>query len=105
MQANDLDYAVLRRLAALRPADGKVLSVYVDLDPAEFGTRPARATEIGSLLDEAERREIESHVTHTWRFLQQIPWTRELRNIPEIAYGHHEKLDGSVTCLSVRLRS
>jgi HD-GYP domain-containing protein (c-di-GMP phosphodiesterase class II) len=45
-------------------------------------------------LDEAERREIESHVTHTWRFLQQIPWTRELRNIPEIAYGHHEKLNG-----------
>ncbi|GAC1683378.1 MAG: hypothetical protein NVS9B3_01270 [Gemmatimonadaceae bacterium] len=45
-------------------------------------------------LDEAERREIESHVTLTFRFLQQIPWTRELRGIPEIAYGHHEKLDG-----------
>lgn len=45
-------------------------------------------------LDEAERREIESHVTHTFRFLEQIPWTRELRNIPQIAYGHHEKLNG-----------
>ena len=45
-------------------------------------------------LDEDERREIESHVTHTYRFLQQIPWTRELKRIPEIAYGHHEKLDG-----------
>ncbi len=45
-------------------------------------------------LDERERREIESHVTHTYRFLGQIPWTRELRGIPEIAYGHHEKLDG-----------
>ena len=45
-------------------------------------------------LDEEERREIESHVTHTYRFLQQIPWTRELRGIPEIAYGHHEKLNG-----------
>src|SRR5207253_9510586 len=42
-------------------------------------------------LDERERREIESHVTHTYRFLEQIPWTRELRGIPEIAYGHHEK--------------
>ena len=41
-----------------------------------------------------ERREIESHVTHTYRFLEQIPWTRELRGIPEIAYGHHEKLNG-----------
>jgi HD-GYP domain-containing protein (c-di-GMP phosphodiesterase class II) len=46
-------------------------------------------------LDDRERREIESHVTHTFRFLEQIPWTRELRRIPEIAYGHHEKLNGS----------
>jgi HD-GYP domain-containing protein (c-di-GMP phosphodiesterase class II) len=45
-------------------------------------------------LDETERQEIESHVTHTYRFLQQIPWTRELQDIPMIAYGHHEKLDG-----------
>jgi HD-GYP domain-containing protein (c-di-GMP phosphodiesterase class II) len=45
-------------------------------------------------LDEAERREIESHVTHTFRFLRQIPWTRELRRVPEIAFAHHEKLNG-----------
>jgi HD-GYP domain-containing protein (c-di-GMP phosphodiesterase class II) len=45
-------------------------------------------------LDEEERREIESHVTHTYRFLEQIPWTRELRAIPHIAYAHHEKLNG-----------
>ncbi|MBI3328488.1 MAG: GAF domain-containing protein [Nitrospinae bacterium] len=45
-------------------------------------------------LDDAERLEIESHVTHTYRFLQQIPWTKELSQIPLIAYGHHEKLNG-----------
>ena len=45
-------------------------------------------------LDQGERQEIESHVSHTYRFLQQIPWTRELQQIPLIAYGHHEKLDG-----------
>ena len=45
-------------------------------------------------LDETERLEIESHVTHTYRFLLQIPWTRELSQIPTIAYAHHEKLDG-----------
>jgi HD-GYP domain-containing protein (c-di-GMP phosphodiesterase class II) len=48
----------------------------------------------GSLSD-AERREIESHVTHTYNFLAQIPWTGEFRRVPEIAYAHHEKLDGS----------
>ncbi|MBV9146184.1 MAG: HD family phosphohydrolase, partial [Acidobacteria bacterium] len=31
---------------------------------------------------------------HTFNFLQQIPWTSEIRNIPEIARGHHEKLNG-----------
>jgi HD-GYP domain-containing protein (c-di-GMP phosphodiesterase class II) len=45
-------------------------------------------------LDDAERHEIESHVTHTYQFLQRIPWTRELQHIPVIAYGHHEKMDG-----------
>ena len=48
----------------------------------------------GSLTPE-ERKEIESHVTHTFNFLIKIPWTRELQEIPEIAYGHHEKLDGT----------
>jgi HD-GYP domain-containing protein (c-di-GMP phosphodiesterase class II) len=46
-------------------------------------------------LDEEERREVEAHVDVTFRFLQQIPWTQELRGVPEIARGHHEKLDGS----------
>jgi HD-GYP domain-containing protein (c-di-GMP phosphodiesterase class II) len=45
-------------------------------------------------LDQRERREIESHVSHTFRFLEHIPWTRELRGVPEIAHGHHEKLNG-----------
>ena len=45
-------------------------------------------------LDENERLQIESHVVHTVNFLQQIPWTSEIRHIPEIARGHHEKLNG-----------
>ena len=45
-------------------------------------------------LDETERLEIESHVNHTYNFLKEIPWTRELHDIPLIAYNHHEKLDG-----------
>ncbi|HEX9188488.1 MAG TPA: HD domain-containing phosphohydrolase, partial [Vicinamibacteria bacterium] len=47
----------------------------------------------GSLSGE-ERREIESHVSHTFNVLSQIPWTRVLRRVPDIAHGHHEKLDG-----------
>jgi len=48
----------------------------------------------GSLTDE-ERVAIQQHVVHTFQFLTQIPWTKELRRVPEIARSHHEKLDGS----------
>jgi len=45
-------------------------------------------------LDSNERLQIESHVTHSFNFLTQIPWTPDYRNIPEIARAHHEKLNG-----------
>src|SRR6185503_19687280 len=61
------------------------------LTPNELGSLSIRR---GSLSDK-ERREIESHVTHTFRFLAEIPWTGEYRNVPQIAYAHHEKLDGT----------
>jgi response regulator RpfG family c-di-GMP phosphodiesterase len=48
----------------------------------------------GSLTEE-ERREIESHVSHTYRFLSLMPWTRQLKRVPLIAWSHHEKLDGT----------
>jgi len=46
-------------------------------------------------LTPQERLEIESHVTHTYHFLKGIPWTKHLKGVPTIAYGHHEKLDGT----------
>src|SRR5438552_10640398 len=45
-------------------------------------------------LDAGERLEIESHVTHTFHFLQKIPWTKDLSNVANFAYAHHEKLNG-----------
>jgi HD-GYP domain-containing protein (c-di-GMP phosphodiesterase class II) len=46
-------------------------------------------------LTPLERAEIESHVSHTFAFLQHIPWTKNLAAVPDIAHAHHEKLDGS----------
>jgi HD-GYP domain-containing protein (c-di-GMP phosphodiesterase class II) len=46
-------------------------------------------------LSASEREEIESHVTHTFNFLSRIPWAAHLRQVPDIAYAHHEKLDGT----------
>lgn len=61
------------------------------LDPGELLALSVRR---GSLTEE-ERREIESHVSHTYQFLSVMPWTRTLRDVPTIAWKHHEKLDGS----------
>jgi hypothetical protein len=64
--------------------------------------RPLLTTEEAGLLaipqgslSEHERREIESHVTQTYRFLSRIPWTEDLARVADWAYAHHEKLDGS----------
>lgn len=46
-------------------------------------------------LDPEERVEIERHVEHTWRFLRTIPWTDALKDVPDLAYAHHERLDGT----------
>jgi HD-GYP domain-containing protein (c-di-GMP phosphodiesterase class II) len=46
-------------------------------------------------LTPSERAEIESHVTQSYEFLKRIPWGTKFRQIPEIAYCHHELLDGS----------
>jgi peptide chain release factor subunit 1 len=46
----------LRRLAEIQLDRPIVLSLYLDLDPAQFATPSARATAVRSLLDEAERR-------------------------------------------------
>ncbi len=70
-------------------------------DPTEPGEPLLTADELKSLsipegnLDDSERMQIQTHVIHSFRFLSQIPWTREFRNIPEIVRAHHEKPDGS----------
>ncbi len=48
----------------------------------------------GSLTAE-EFNEIQSHVVHTYEFLRQIPWGKQLANVPQIAAKHHEKIDGT----------
>ena len=45
-------------------------------------------------LDEKERLEMELHSEKTYQILKQIPWTRELEQIPNTAYAHHEALNG-----------
>src|SRR5215218_3804214 len=56
MAANTITRGRLRRLAELRPERGLVLSVFFNLDPSEFATPAARATELNSVVTAAARR-------------------------------------------------
>jgi peptide chain release factor subunit 1 len=56
MQTTELSRTRLRELAGLRTPHGKVLTLYVNLDPREFATAPARSSAITAVVDEADRR-------------------------------------------------
>ena len=48
----------------------------------------------GTLLPE-EREIINDHIVITIDMLEQLPYPKHLKNVPEFAGGHHEKLDGT----------
>lgn len=87
----------LMRAADYRPSSEHEKGLLV-INEDEFRLLSIRK---GSLSEE-ERREIESHVTHTRAFLEQIPWTDEFKHIPDIAGAHHEKLNGSGYPLGIK---
>ncbi|HAU4892754.1 TPA: HD domain-containing protein [Aeromonas hydrophila] len=45
-------------------------------------------------LTEEERYKINEHIIQTIRMLERLPFPRHLRSVPEIAGGHHERMDG-----------
>jgi len=41
-----------------------------------------------------ERQIINHHIDVTIKMLESLPWPRHLKNVPEYAGGHHERMDG-----------
>ena len=50
--------------------------------------------EKGTLTPE-EREVINNHIVATIKMLEALPFPKHLRNVPEYAGGHHEKMDGT----------
>ncbi|HUN52388.1 MAG TPA: HD domain-containing phosphohydrolase [Candidatus Sulfotelmatobacter sp.] len=46
-------------------------------------------------LNDAERKIINDHIVLTIQMLEQLPFPSHMRNVPELAGGHHEKMDGT----------
>ncbi|WP_255991542.1 GAF and HD-GYP domain-containing protein [Chitinolyticbacter albus] len=45
-------------------------------------------------LTAAERQIINHHIEVTIQMLEALPWPKHLKNVPEYAGGHHERMDG-----------
>ena len=47
----------------------------------------------GTLTDD-ERQVINNHIVATIKMLESLPFPKHLKNVPEFAGGHHERMDG-----------
>lgn len=45
-------------------------------------------------LTQVEREIINRHIDVTIKMLESLPWPKHLKNVPEYAGGHHERMDG-----------
>ena len=45
-------------------------------------------------LSPTERKIINHHIDATINMLEALPWPKHLKNVPEYAGGHHERMDG-----------
>jgi HD-GYP domain-containing protein (c-di-GMP phosphodiesterase class II) len=86
---SEADQDRVRRIAAYRwtGPDG-VEADFLDEDEVRNLT-----VRFGTLNDD-ERKIINNHIVVTIRMLESLPWPKHLKNIPEYAGGHHERMDG-----------
>jgi HD-GYP domain-containing protein (c-di-GMP phosphodiesterase class II) len=91
--AETLTDAVLEQLRTMarartwRAPDGSIQPFLTDDEVENLSIR--RGT-----LTAKERDIINYHIVATNRMLEQVPWPKHLRNVPEFAGGHHERMDG-----------
>jgi peptide chain release factor subunit 1 len=96
---------LLHRLSQIDTNGGKVLSVYVDLDPREFATPRARESQIHSLTNEAEamvdkldqeaKKPLREDVRRVREFLlnDANDWTSDARAVAIFASSEHGLFD------------
>ena len=89
---------------AMRPEDlervKEIAARYRWRDVAGHETDFLTADEVENLtiragtLTAAERQIINHHIDVTIQMLEALPWPKHLKNVPEYAGGHHERMDG-----------
>ena len=68
----------------------------VDGNEADFlpGDEVKNLTIRSGTLTQEERQIINHHIEVTIKMLESLPWPKHLKNVPEYAGGHHERMDG-----------
>jgi HD-GYP domain-containing protein (c-di-GMP phosphodiesterase class II) len=79
----------LQQIAKYRWIDPKGVETNFLTDDELYNLSIARGT-----LTAEERKIINDHIVVTIEMLQQLPYPRNLRRVPEYAGGHHERMDG-----------
>ena len=78
----------------------QIIATYRWSDPQGVETNFLTEDEVYNLnisrgtLTAEEREIINSHIVVTIEMLEQLPYPRNLRRVPEYAGGHHERMDG-----------
>ena len=86
----DADIARVRDIAVRYPWCGPDGRTGPFLSDDEIENLTIRA----GTLTAAERQIINHHIDVTIQMLESLPWPRHLKNVPEYAGGHHERMDG-----------
>jgi HD-GYP domain-containing protein (c-di-GMP phosphodiesterase class II) len=68
--------------------DGKVQPLLTEDEVMNLSIR--RGT-----LNDSDRKIINDHIVLTIQMLESLPFPKQMRRVPEIAGGHHEKMDGT----------
>ncbi|MCE1182511.1 MAG: GAF domain-containing protein [Rhodocyclales bacterium] len=87
---SDEELANLQRIANSYVLSGKDGVTQAFFSPNELENLSIRA----GTLTAAEREVINHHIVATIRMLEQLPWPKHLKHVPEYAGGHHERMDG-----------
>ncbi len=78
----------------------QLIATYRWIDPEGVETNFLTENEVYNLnitrgtLTAEERKIINDHIVVTIEMLEQLPYPRNLRRVPEYAGGHHERMDG-----------
>jgi hypothetical protein len=70
-----------------RDSEGRITDFLTDDELENLSIR-------NGTLTAAERDIINHHIDVTIQMLESLPWPRHLKNVPEYAGGHHERMDG-----------